>query len=617
MRDTDKTIAQIFWSRVEENGDDTLFIYHVENDFPPYTHKGKKRLMSWNEVGKKVKNTGMGLMALGAGKGDRISIMSSTRPEWIIADLGLLSIGGETGSIYPNNLPGQAQYIINDLDSRFVFVDDYEKRDGLVGLKNKSPQLEKIITVGCDPGDDPICMSFEELMKLGEDNKEKYSRAFDDAVAAGNLSDIASYIYTSGTTGIPKGAVHRHEAITYTVCTGAAWFPIEPGYTDLSFLPMAHVFEQFAGPFLDIYRGDVKIAFARDMDTVANDFLFIKPDFTRTAPRLFEKIYSKVWSKIDILADYADDEFAKALDIAKKVTVAGPLEGVEPDTDTLRKFREINEHHFSEIRELVLGGNMKFFVAGGAPLSKEINEFFWCIGIPVYELYGMTETGGATTNVPGHVKLGTVGRSWPSFDWPGEHTRTDVTDEGEIIMKGPNVMVEYLNKPEETSESIRDGWMHSGDVAVIDDDGFFKITDRIKDIIITAGGKNVAPVKIESMLKEEPLISQAVVYGDQKKFLTALITLDDDELEEQAKDLKIKTRRYRELVKHPLIREKVKEIVTEKNGKLAKYETIKNFMILDRDLTIEDGYLTPTMKVKRKKVYQVYGDQLDGLYPRE
>lgn len=617
MKDTDKTITQIFWSRVEENGDHPLFIYHMENDFPPFTHKGKKRLMSWNEVANKVKATGMGLMALGAVKSDRISIMATTKPEWVIADLGLLSIGGETGSIYPNNLPEQAQYIINDLDSRFVFVDDEEKRDGLVELKDKSPQLKNIITIGCDPGNDPICMSFEDLMKLGEYNKEKYSTPFEDAVASGKLSDIASYIYTSGTTGVPKGSLHKHEAITFTVCTGAEWMPIEPGYVDLSFLPLAHIFEQFAGPFLDIYRGDVTTAFARDIDTVANDFLFIKPNYTRTAPRLFEKIYSKVWSKIDILADYADDEFANALQIAKKVKVKEPLEGVEPDNDTLRKFKEIDEHHFSEIRELVLGGNMKFFIAGGAPLSKEINEFFWSIGIPVYELYGMTETGGATTNLPGHVKLGTVGRAWPSFDWPGEPTMTSVTDEGEIVMKGPNVMLEYINKPEETAESIQDGWMHSGDVAAMDEDGFFKITDRIKDIIITAGGKNVAPVMIEGMLKEDPLISQAVIYGDQRKFLTALITLDDEEIEEQAKDLKIKTRRYRELVKDPQIREKVKEIVVKTNEKLPSYETIKDFIILDRDLTIEDGYLTPTFKVKRKKVYAEYGELLDELYPKD
>ena len=613
MRDRDKTIAQIFHKRVKENGDKPLFIYHEEGDFPPFTHKGKTRTMSWREVGERVKKIGMGLLVMGAKRGDRISIMSNTRPEWVIADLALLSIGGETGSIYPNNLPAQAQYIINDLDSRFVFVDDKYKRDGLLKIIEKSPQLEKIITIGCDNGGSSHCISYEELMELGESNREKLSGTFDDAVAQGKLTDIASYIYTSGTTGIPKGAVHTHESLTYTICTGAKWMPIEPGWTDLSFLPMAHIFEQFAGPFLDIYRGDIKIAFARSIDTVAQDFTFVKPNFSRSAPRLFEKVFSKVWSKVDVLADFSPDAFAKALDVARRVVVEGGIEGKEVSDDDRKKYLQFNEHNFKELRELVFGGNLEFFVSGGAPFSREINEFMWCVGIPVYELYGMTETGGATTNLPGHTKLGTVGRSWPGDDWPGGGGDTKVSSDGEILMKGPNVMEGYHNKPDETKESLKDGWMHSGDIAEMDEDGFFTITDRIKDIIITAGGKNVAPVGIEGLMKEDPLISQVVVFGDKRKFLTALITLDDEGLEDTAKDLKLKGS-YEELAKHPAIHEEVKKIVEERNKNLAKFETIKNFAILDHDLSIEAGDLTPTMKVKRKEILKKYGDLVAALY---
>jgi long-chain acyl-CoA synthetase len=616
MKDAEKTITQIFWDRVAQNQKKPLFIYHKDGDFPPFTHKGKLRKMSWNEVGKRVKNVGMGLMALGAQKGDRISIMANTSPEWVIADLGLLSIGGETGSIYPNNLSSQAQYIINDLESRFVFLEGKERRDGLLNLKANSPQLQKIITIGCEADDDPLCISFEELMALGASHHEKFSQAFDDAVAQTKLSDIASYIYTSGTTGVPKGAVHNHASITYTVCTGAAWMPIEEGYVDLSFLPMAHIFEQFAGPFLDIYRGDVITAFAREIDTVAQDFTFVKPHYTRCPPRLLEKVYSKVWSKTDVLADLSSQGFKGALDIAERIRVGGALEGNDILDNDSKKLEFYEENHFQHLKKLVFGGNLEFFVSGGAPLSEEINAFFWKLGLPVYELYGMTETGGATTNLPGAVKLGTVGRNWPGDAWPTGGGQTDLSPEGEIIMKGPNVMLRYHNKPEATEEALRDGWMHSGDIAEVDEAGYFRITDRIKDILITAGGKNVAPVGIEGLIKEDPLISQVVVYGERKKYLTALISLDDEEIFERAKELGIKGT-YEELARHTLMRKEVEQIIKQKNENLARYETIKSYFLLDRDLTIEDGDLTPTMKVKRKEVFKKYGQLMEELYPKD
>lgn len=613
MKDADKTITQIFWDRVAQNREKPLFLYHKAGDFPPFTHKGKLRKMSWREVGQRVKNVGMGLMALGVKRGDRISIMANTSPEWVIADLALLSIGGETGSIYPNNLAAQAQYIINDLESRFVFLEGSERRDGLLGLKANSPQLKKIITIGCEAGDDPLCMSFEDLMALGADNQVKFSQAFDDAVVQAKLGDIASYIYTSGTTGIPKGAVHNHASITYTVCTGAAWMPIEPGYVDLSFLPMAHIFEQFAGPFLDIYRGDVITAFARELDTVAQDFTFAKPHYTRCPPRLLEKVYSIAWSKTDVLSDLSPAGFKEALDTAGRVRVAGALEGKEIlDTD-VRKLENYEENHFQHLKELVFGGNLKFFVAGGAPLSREINAFFWKLGLPVYELYGMTETGGATTNLPGAVKLGTVGRNWPGDAWPTGGGKTKLSPEGEILMRGPNVMLGYHGKADETAEAVRDGWMHSGDIGQRDEDGYLRITDRIKDILITAGGKNVAPVGIEGMLKEDPLISQVVVYGDRRKYLTALVTLDEEEIFERAKDLKIEGS-YEELTSDPLMIAEVKKIIEQKNANLARFETIKDFILLDHDLSIENGDLTPTMKVKRKDVFKKYGHLMEDLY---
>ncbi len=613
MRETEKTIAQIFWERVEEKGDRPLFIYNEPGDFPPFTHKGKFRTMSWNRAAETVKNLGMGLLALGAKKGEPISIMSATRMEWALADLGLLSIGAATGSIYPNNVPSQAHYILNDLNSRFVFVEEAWQRDGFLKRKERSPQLEKIITIGCEAGDDPLCMSFEDLLQLGAAQNRKMSTAFDEAVAAGKLSDIASYIYTSGTTGIPKGSVHNHEAMTYTIYTGAKWLPIEAGSIDLSFLPMAHIFEQFAGALLDIYRGDVTVAFARSLDKVAKDFGFIKPTFIRTVPRLLEKVYSTIWSKSDVLAHLTENGMQQALEVSGRVRVAGALNGQEVTESDRLKVHELEENSFEHLRKLVFGGNLQFMVTGGAPLSREINEFFWKLRLPVYELYGMTEAGGATTNMPGHARIGTVGQPWPNYDWPGAPCEIKLSPEGEILVKGPNVMLRYHNKPEDTAETLRDGWLHSGDVAKIDEDGFVTITDRMKDILITAGGKNVAPIHIESMLKEAPLISQVVVYGDRKKYLTAIITLDEDELEVRANHHGL-SGSYQQLTVEPIIQIEVENIVKEKNQELASYETIKKFIILDHDFSIENGLLTPTAKVKRKEVYKKYGNLVDALY---
>jgi long-chain acyl-CoA synthetase len=613
MKDTEKTIAQIFWERVEQKGDKPLFVYHKPGDFPPFTHKGKLRTMSWNQVAATVKNLGMGLLALGAKKGEPISIMSATRMEWALADLALLSIGGATGSIYPNNVPAQAQYILNDLNSRFLFVEEEWQRNAFLKRKATSPQLEKIITMGCEAGDDPLCMSFDDLIALGASQNGKAAAAFEQAIASGQLSDIASYIYTSGTTGIPKGAVHNHEALTYTIYTGAKWLPIEPGSMDLAFLPMAHIFEQFAGALLDIYRGDVTVAFSRGLDKAAKDFGFIKPTFIRVVPRLLEKVYSTVWSKSDVLAHLTHDGMEHALEISRRVRVAGALDGQAVAESDRLKVHEIEENNFEHLKKLVFGGNLQFMVTGGAPLSREINEFFWKLGIPVYELYGLTEAGGATTNMPGHARIGTVGQPWPNYDWPGRQCEFSLSPEGEILVRGPNVMLGYHNKPEDTAEALKDGWLHSGDVAKLDEDGFVTITDRMKDILITASGKNVAPIHIEGMFKEEPLISQAVVYGDRKKYLTAIITLDPDELKKRANELGLPGG-YREWTAHPQVRAAVEEIVKAKNQDLASYETIKKFIVLDHDFSIQDGHLTPTVKVKRKEIYKRYGELMEALY---
>lgn len=483
------------------------------------------------------------------------------------------------------------------------------------------PQLERIVVIDGNVGDSPLCIGLDSLMGSGEGAMEGCEKTFYDTIDSITQDDIATVIYTSGTTGVPKGAVHNHRSIIYTATN--APYPFEPGMVDLSYLPMAHVFERFGGFFGEVYDGNIIIGYFRgDLKGMVADFAELKPNVNRTAPRLLEKVYSFVVSTIASQGEEAKEKFDRALEVAKKIRVDEALLGIDPGDDVRAEFDEVmKDDPFAMVKQF-LGGEMKFFYGGGAPIPKEVTEFFFAAGIPVYELYGTTETIGTTTNYPDKVKPGTIGVPFPRGEWPGEMGETRLAPDGEIENRGPNVLIEYLNKPEETKEAFTDdSWFKTGDVGEMDEDGFITITGRKKDVIITAGGKNIAPQKIENHLKETGYFSQVMAYGDRKKYLTALITLDPSMILPLAGRLGIEIpetvsdeEKYRIVATDERTMDFVKGILGERNNGLFKQEKIIDFVLLDRELTIERDEITPTMKLKKRNVIKNFEEQLDALY---
>jgi len=606
------TISRIFNRRVEENGDRTFVIYHTD---------GAWKEVSWRDYGDIVMNIACGLLSLGVKRGDGVCIMSDTRAEWGMADLAILSLGALTGAIYPSLLGRDAAYITKDMEAKIVFTGGSRERDELIKASAGAPDLKHVIVFDDIPSDDPRCMSLSDLIEAGKTSRGKYEKAVMDEIHRTTQEDGATVIYTSGTTGIPKGALHTHRAIVYTATN--APYPFEPGMVDLSYLPMAHVFERFGGFFGEVYIGTSAIGYFRgDLKGIVSDFMELRPHVNRTAPRLLEKLYAVVKSTMAGQGDDAARDFDHALDVATKVRVGYEMFGVDPGKKIKVEFEKIMADDPFSLVHQYLGGRMKFFYGGGAPIPKEVTEFYFAAGVPVYELYGTTETIGTVTNYPGVVKPGTIGVPFPRGDWTGEMGETRLATDGEIENRGPNVLVEYLNKPDETKDAFTDdGWFKTGDVGEMDSDGFITITGRKKDIIITAGGKNIAPQKIESRIRETGWFSQAMVYGDQKKYLTVLITLDPStilplagrlgiDLDETIDDIE----RYRAVSTDARTREFVVEAIEECNRDLFRQERIVDFVLLDRDLSIENDEITPTMKLKKRNVIAAFRDRLDALY---
>lgn len=592
----EKSLPKMFFSRVNKYGEKTVL--RTKKD-------GKWKDISWNEFGKNVKNFALGLISLGIEKEDKVSILSWNRVEWVFADLGILSCGGIPVSIYASNTPKEVGYIISHSESKIVVVENDEQLKKVLQIKDELSMLKKIIIIdGKEKYDGNDILNFNTISKLGEEFDKNNPTIFEERLNSVSEDDISMIIYTSGTTGPPKGALLTHKNILFVCESLSKILPIGENDTSLSFLPLAHALERIIF-YLSIYSSGC-INFAENINTIAQNIVEVKPTVMVGVPRVFEKIYNGVITSVENSSKLKRKIFWWSVKIGKQVSELKVSKQPIPKLLSF-KYKIADKVVFSKLRKK-LGGRLKLFGCGGAPLSKEIHYFFYSAGMPILEAYGMTECSApATMPRLDDMKFGCVGK-------PLQGVEVKIANDGEILIKGPNVFKGYFKNDEATRETLIDGWLYSGDIGEFDSDGFLKITDRKKDLIINSYGKNIAPQNIENHIKTNKYISQVVVCGDKKPYLTALITLNEKEIIDYAKERKIKYNNFLELVNTKEIKELVEKVIDEKNKSLAKFETIKKFRVLPQDFSQETGEMTPTMKVKRKFIFEKYKNIIEEMY---
>jgi long-chain acyl-CoA synthetase len=591
------TLASMFWHRVERDG---------ERPAQQSKEGGAWRTRTWREVGEIVRELATGLLAVGRKKGDAIAILSASRAEWVQADFAIFSVGGRTIPIYPTYPPDLIQYIVNDAGVKTLFVEDPAQLAKVLEVQGKMDGLEQIVVVqGYEGEASGQIMTWDALRRLGRDNQERLKSDLAGRVAEVGPSDIATIVYTSGTTGPPKGVVQTHGNHVATLDSAAKMAGVRDGDTHLLFLPLAHSFARLES-FLGVHRG-LTTAFAENIDKLRDNLPEVKPHFICSVPRVFEKVYAGVIAKAEAGSPLKRKIFHWAVGVGREVSRLQQARKVVP-AGLAFKHRLAHKLVFSKLHA-ALGGRLRFAVSGGAPLSKEIAEFFHAAGILILEGYGLTETCPSLTfNRLDNFRFGSVGQAQPGIE-------IKIAPDGEILGRGANIAQGYFKKPEATAEVfLPDGWFATGDIGRLDGDGFLYITDRKKDLIVTAGGMNIAPQNIENLLKGDPFISQAMVHGDKRPYPVALITVSPEELAKFAKEQGILDTDPTSLARHPKVVERVARIVEERNGELQSYAKLKKFSILPGDFTVENGLLTPTLKVKRKVITEKHRELLDSLY---
>lgn len=588
-----ETLAQLFLNTVREYRKPDLMLYKKEGKYVP---------ISTVEFERTVIHLALALNHLGFRKGDKLVILSENRPEWVMTDFATICQGGLTVPIYTSLTAQQAEYIIQDSDALVVVVSNPEQRAKVEAIRGNLGRVRHFITF--EPEKVPGFINLAELQEIGQKKAAESPGLFASLAAAILPEDEASLIYTSGTTGYPKGVILTHHNFISNVKTCVALFDISSRDTVLSFLPLSHVLERMV-MFAYIYAGTT-IGFAESIDTVAQNLLEVRPNIMVSVPRVFEKIYARVMDNILTSSTLKKKIFFWAYRVGKKYAQKD-LAGEKIPALLKLKRKIAHKLVFSKIIERT-GGRVRFFISGGAPLAKDIAEFFYALGLVIYEGYGLTETAPVlTVNRPGAIRFGTVGKPIPEVE-------LKIAPDGEILARGPNVMKGYYKKEAETREVFEGGWFHTGDIGHLDEDGFLVITDRKKDLIVTSGGKNVAPQPIENLLKTCPYISTVVVIGDKRRFISALVVPNFEKLEELAKSRGIAFADRRELVKNPEIVAFIQAEIDRATAGMASYEKIKKVALLDRELEIEKGEITPTLKVRRAAIENRYRELIDSLY---
>ncbi len=565
--------------------------------------------ITWNDYDRKVCHVAYGLMSLGLQKGDCAAIIGDNCPEWVYADLGIQCCGAATVGVYSTNAWQQVEYVVTNSDSRFFFVENEEQLDKWLHFREKAPKLEKVIvwdTEGLRRFKDPQVMSFDELLELGAEAAKENPAMLDQRIREIEPDDLSVLIYTSGTTGPPKGAMLSHRNCVWM---GTAITSNNPMYDNdeiMSFLPLCHIFEQLFTILAHFDVGHV-VNFIESFDTITDNMMEISPTVGHAVPRIWEKYYSVIRIRMADATWFKRLIFGWAMNLGKKR--AGLMMEFKPIPATLELWYKLAHLIvFRKLKERLGFDRIRVAYSGAAPIAPEILQFFHSIGVNLVEGYGQTEgTGVTTTSKIGEVKFGTVGV-------PLKGVEVRIADDGEILVKSPGVFKGYFKNPEATAETIVDGWLHSGDVGTIDNDGYLTITDRKKDIIVTAGGKNITPQYIENKLKASLYINDAVVIGDKRKFLTCLIMIDEDNVVKYAQDNKIQFSTYKDLTQNFEINQLIEREIKEVNETLARVEQVKKFTILPKKLYEEDGEVTPTMKVKRKFINEAFADLIETMY---
>jgi len=548
-----------------------------------------------------------GLGKEGIVKGDRLAILSENRVGWVIADMGILAAGAVTVPIYATSTPEQVEYMLTHSGSRIVFVSNKFQYSKLLKVRASIPKVELVVSFERFLGHPSLpVVSFYQLSEIDDPVSEEERARMEAVIDTIGPEDLLTLIYTSGTTGVPKGVMLTHGNILFDARESAIHAGVVTDKeTFLSFLPLSHILERTVGYYMPIYHGDL-LAFADSIEKVPENMLEVRPTLMISVPRLFEKIYHRIFETVHDAPIVKRWIFHWALRVSKAWVDLRYVKHQRIPLGLSIEHSIADSLVFKGIRKL-FGGNMKYFVSGGAPLDKGINEFFWALGLPVFEGYGLTETSPVVTvNTQETVRFGSVGTLIAD-------TEVRIEEDGEISLKGPQIMRGYYEDPEATARDLVDGWFRTGDIGRVED-GYLFITDRKKELIITAGGKNIAPQPIENALKLDKYVSAAFVYGDRKPYLVALIVPNFERVKEYADEHHITYYDMDDLVMHEPVEKLLEERVADINSRLAHYETIKKFVLLPRDFSIEGGELTPTLKLRRKQIIEKYRDRIEWLY---
>ena len=594
------TVPKIFWNAVNTRKNKTAM---REKDL------GIWQSISWKEYGEKAKYIGLALNSLGLDKGDVVSIASEGIPEWLFTDLGVICVGGISSGVYTTDSSSQVEYLVNDSKTSFYFAENEEQLDKILEVRDNCPSLKKIIIYdleGLHDFSDPQVMSFSELIKLGESIDKNNPDLFESLMAKVSPEDIAILVFTSGTTGPSKGAMISNKNIVYQINTGINIFKPQENDEQLSFLPLCHILERTVSVMFPLQSAAV-INFAESIDTVPENIREVSPTGFIAVPRIWEKFYSSITitMKDATFIGKAFYNFAISVGSKRKDYI---LNGEPVPFTTQLLFGFCDQFVLKNIKKLLGLNKCRYALSGAAPISPELIDWYLSIGLDMREGWGMTETAGiGTAFYSREIKKGSVGRAI-------DGSEVQIAKDGEILFRGPGVFCGYLNKPEQTNEAIIDGWLHTGDVGLLDNSGNLKITDRKKDIIITAGGKNISPSEIENELKFSAFISDAVVIGDKRKFLSCLIMIDEENVMKFAQDHDVPFSNFESLCKSKEIIDLIQLEVNQVNKKFANVEQVKKFTLIDVQLTAEDDELTPTMKLKRKFINQKYTNIIEAMY---